>query len=78
MRTVLTELNAMKRKRQFERYASTEDGRIAIDVAVPGAEDLYNDFESATPFPKNDLNDEFADYLIDSARKIGSIIYVST
>jgi hypothetical protein len=61
----------MTRKRLLERYTAAEDGRIAIDVAVPGVEDLYNDFERAMPFPKKDLNDAFADYLVDSAREIG-------
>jgi len=52
----------MIRKRLLERYASADDGRIAIDMAVPAVEDLYYNFERATPFPKKDLNDEFADY----------------
>jgi len=66
----------MTRKRLLERYASADDGRIAIDVAVPGVEDLYGDFERSTPFPKKDLNDEFADYLIESAREIGKFDFV--
>ena len=60
----------MTRKRLLERYATAEDGRIALDVAVPGVEDIYNDFERTLPFPKKDLNDEFAEYLVNSAREI--------
>jgi hypothetical protein len=59
------------RKRFLDRYARLEDGRIAIDVSVGGVEDLYAQFERAVPFIKKDLNDEFADYLADSAREIG-------
>jgi hypothetical protein len=59
------------RKRLLERYATAEDGRIAVDVSVPGVEHLYNDFDRASPFVKKDLADEFADYLADSAREIG-------
>jgi hypothetical protein len=61
----------MIRKRLLERFTAAEDGRIAIDVTVSGVEDLYKNFERALPFPKKDLNDEFADYLVDSAREIG-------
>ena len=61
----------MTRKRLLERYAAAEDGRIAIDVSVAGVEDLFNDFDRASPFTKKDLADEFADYLMDSAREIG-------
>ena len=42
----------LKRRRLLERYAAADDGRIAIDVTVPGVEDLYNNFERSTPFPK--------------------------
>jgi hypothetical protein len=61
----------MTRKRLLERYAAVDDGRIAIDVSVAGAESLYNDFDRASPFAKKDLSDEFADYLMVSAREIG-------
>ncbi len=66
----------MTRKRLLERYAEAEDGRIALDVAVPGVEDIYNDFERTLPFPKKDLNDEFAEYLVHSAREIGKHDFV--
>jgi len=66
----------MTRKRLLERYAAADDGRIAIDVAVPGVEDLYNDFERTMPFHKKDLDEAFADHLVDSAREIGGNDFV--
>ena len=66
----------MTRRRLLERYTAAEDGRIAIDVAVSGVEDLYNDFERTMPFPKKDLDEAFADHLFDSAREIGKHDFV--
>jgi hypothetical protein len=66
----------MWRKRLLERYTRLDDGRVAIDVSVEGVEDLYAQFERSVPFIKKDLNDEFADYLADSAREIGKTPFV--
>jgi hypothetical protein len=65
----------MRRKRLLERYSRLDDGRVAIDISVGGVEDLYAQFERAVPFIKKDLNDEFADYLADSAREIGKTAF---
>ncbi|HEX9933719.1 MAG TPA: hypothetical protein VGB38_00880 [bacterium] len=61
----------MSKKRIIDRYAVLEDGSVAIDVSVPGIEDLYDDFDRAAPFLKKDLDPQFADYLVDCATEIG-------
>lgn len=63
---------SISRKKLLERYTQLEDGRVAIDVSLESVEDLYDRFERAVPFIKKDLNDEFADYLAESGREIGS------
>ncbi len=45
-------------------------------MSVESVEDLYDRFERAVPFIKKDLNDEFADYLAESGREIGSNPFV--
>ena len=66
----------MNRKRSLDRYGRTEDGRVAIDVSVEGVEDLYDQFDRTVPFIKKDLNDEFAEHLVESVREIGQNAFV--
>ena len=51
----------------LERYAETYDHKLVIAITTDKAEDLYNDFDKHTPYQRKDLDQDFADYLIDSA-----------
>ena len=53
-----------------DRYEKNHDGRLIIDVTVAKIEELYNSFDSAASYKKKDLDEEFADYLIDCVREI--------
>jgi hypothetical protein len=55
----------------LNRYAQAEDGAVIIDVYTDRPEYLYNDFDRKAPYMKKDLDQDFADYLIDCAREIG-------
>ena len=59
------------KKRILNRYARTDGREVIIDVAAPRIQDLYEDFDKIAPFLKNDLAQDFVDYLADCAREIG-------
>jgi len=59
------------RKRILERYARTDDGKVVIDIAAQRIADLYHDFDKHAPYLKKELDEELADYIIDSVREIG-------
>jgi hypothetical protein len=59
------------RKRILERYTRTDDGRVVIDIAAGRIADLYHDFDKHAPYLKKELDEELADYIIDSVREIG-------
>jgi hypothetical protein len=55
----------------LSRYAQTEDGKLIIDVFTELPEYLYNNFDRQAPYAKKDLDQDFVEYLIGSAREIG-------
>jgi len=59
-----------KRKAIVDRYERSERGQLILDVWVPGIEYLYNNFDRTAPYLKKDLDQEFVDYLTDSASEI--------
>ncbi len=42
-----------------------------IEVAAREARELFNRFDRFAPYPKKDLNQDLADYLVDCVREIG-------
>ena len=56
----------------LSRYEKDPDGRVVIEVATRDARDLFNRFDRFAPYPKKDLNQDLADYLVDCAREIGA------
>ena len=58
------------------RYESHSSRRLAIDVSVGKIEELFEDFDSAASYVKKDLDQDFADYLIESVREIRSKDFV--
>ena len=55
----------------LKRYAQADDGSIIIDVYTDRPEYLYNDFDRQAPYTKKDLDQDFVDYLIGSAKEVG-------
>jgi len=55
----------------LERYSTTEDGKIIIDITADKIEYLYNDFDKHTPYVKKELDQDLVDYLIECLRDIG-------
>ncbi len=64
------------RKDIIERYELATDGKVIIDVSVQTVEHLYSNFDRTAPYLKKDLEDEFMDYLTESAREIGRLPFV--
>jgi hypothetical protein len=60
----------------LSRYSRDEDGAVIIDVSADRPEHLYNDFDRNSPYTKKDLDQDFADYLIECAREIGKHPFV--
>lgn len=54
----------------LNRYETTPNGDIVIDVAAAKVEDLYNDYDKCSPYIRRDLDRELVDYLIDCAKEI--------
>ena len=55
----------------LSRYEQDPDGRVVIEVAAREARELFNRFDRFAPYPKKDLSQDLADYLVDCAREIG-------
>ena len=55
----------------LSRYEQDPDGRVVIEVAARDARELFNRFDRFAPYPKKDLSQDLADYLVDCAREIG-------
>lgn len=60
----------MKRRSVLSRYERDGEGNIVIDVSAARVEDLYNNFDKSAPYIRRDLDQDFADYLIDCAREL--------
>lgn len=56
----------------LKRYRKGESGAAVVDVAATKIEDLYEDFDKYAPYIKRDLDQDLVDYIIESAREIGS------
>lgn len=54
----------------LDRYETTGDGSVIIDVSAKRVEDLFNDFDRSAPYIRRDLDQQLVDYLIDCAREI--------
>ena len=55
----------------FSRYESFSDNCLAIDVSVGKIAELFEDFDSAASYIKKDLDQDLAEYLIESVQEIG-------
>jgi len=64
------------RRNLFSRYERDGQGNIILDVSARRVEDLYNDFDKCAPYVRRDLDQDLADYLIDSARELGKITFI--
>ena len=60
----------------LSRYERDNDGNTVIDVSTARIEDLYNDFDKSAPYIRRDLNQDFADYLVDCAQELGRIPFI--
>lgn len=60
----------------LSRYERDEEGNVIIDVSATRVEDLYNDFDKSAPYIRRDLDQDFADYLIDCARELGRVPFI--
>lgn len=59
------------KKEILDRYTTTEDGKIIIDITSDKIEYLYNDFDKHSPFIKKELDQDLVDYLIECMRDVG-------
>jgi len=59
------------KKEILNRYLRNSEDKIIIDIAVRKLENLYNDFDRHAAYIKKELDQNFVDYLIDSANEIG-------
>lgn len=60
------------KRRVIDRYEISPKGEIIVDVGVRTVEDLYDHFDRTAAYLKKDLNQDFADYLIDCVKEIRS------
>jgi len=65
-----TKLPKQKRQKIIDRYETDAQGRVIIDVSVARIEDLYDRFDSGATYRKKDLDEDFAQYLIDCVGEI--------
>jgi len=54
----------------LDRYETTGDGSVIIDVSATRVEDLFNNFDRSAPYIRRDLDQQLVDYLIDCAKEI--------
>lgn len=60
------------KRRIIDRYEVSPEGEIIVDVGVRTVEDLYDHFDRTAAYLKKDLNQDFADFLIDCVKEIRS------
>jgi hypothetical protein len=60
----------------LERYSKTPDGHYIIDITAGKVNDLYDDFDSYTPYVRKELDQNLVDYITDSARDLASEDFV--
>lgn len=66
----------LERKTILDRYPRADDGSIIIEIAAGKIEDIFNNFDKATPYTKKDLDTDFFTYLVDCLREIGNVPFV--
>lgn len=60
----------------LDRYSSTMDNKVVIDIAAGKVEDLYNYLDKHAPYRKKDLDQDLVEYIIDSVSEIGKEDFV--
>lgn len=58
-------------KNILERYSLTADGRCIISITAGKVSDLYNSFDSHTPYVRKELDQDLVEYITDSASELG-------
>ena len=58
------------KKTIISRYELTETGQAVIDVSIPSVEHLYHNFDKTAPYYRKELDQEFADYLIECVHEL--------
>ncbi|NCB39457.1 MAG: hypothetical protein EOM80_11875 [Erysipelotrichia bacterium] len=53
------------------RYEFTRDGKAIIDISVESINDLFNSFDKKATFTKRELDQDFAEYVVDCVKEIG-------
>jgi len=54
----------------IDRYEKDEKSQVVIDVSVHSVEHLYHDFDKTAPYHRKELDQEFADYLVECVQEI--------
>jgi hypothetical protein len=54
----------------LERYTMLPDGRYVIEINAGKMSDLYDDFDSYTPYVRKELDQDLVEYITDSARDL--------
>jgi hypothetical protein len=57
----------------LQRYESSPEGDILIDIATQRVEDLYNNFDRFAPYARKDLDSNLVQYVVDCAQEIGAL-----
>jgi hypothetical protein len=60
----------------LDRYPRSADGRVIVDITTTRVADLYNNFDKSAAYAKKELDENLAEYLIDSVREIGDEAFV--
>jgi len=55
----------------LERYTRLPDGRYVIEINAGKIGDLYDDFDSYTPYVRKELDQDLVEYITDSASDLG-------
>lgn len=54
------------------RYEFTSDGNAIIDISVESISALFNSFDKKATFTKRELDQDFADYVVDCVKELGN------
>lgn len=66
----------LQKKTILDRYPRAADGSVIVDIAAAKIEDIFNNFDKATPYTKKDLDTDFFTYLVDCVREIGNVPFL--
>lgn len=64
------------KKEILERYSTTPDGKIILDITTDRVEYLYNDFDKHAPYIRKELDQELVDYLVECMRDVGKDAFI--